>query len=144
MQKVYTYLREGQSLMPEVLEGIVKQIPKCCLVPVVSDGGTIEENRCQNLNKIKNMCEDIMVVIDSDVILVDVNAIEMVVEELKGKEFDMVSLSTAGFPGHQIFAVWKEKFPIVKPITGNCEMCEVLRLLKFKCLDHEQQECERI
>lgn len=143
--KIYTILKDGEALMPEVLQGILNQTIECCLIPITSTCETEEKSRAKNWNRAKELCqEDIFIGMDSDVILIDKNAIEMIIAELKKKEFDMITLPTRGLgTGHQVFAVWKNKLPELKAVEGNCTICEATTKLKYKCLDFEQKEAQR-
>lgn len=152
MIKIYTILADGQSLMPEVMQGILNQTIKCKLVPISSPGDynaqivyDAEISRARNWNRAKELCEEeIFVGMDSDVQLVDNNAIEMIINELKIGEYDMVCLPTRGLgSGHQVFAVWKDKFPKLIAEEGNCCMCKATTQVKYKCLDFEQKEVDR-
>lgn len=176
MQKIYTILANGQVLTPEVMGGILRQRPRCCLVPITSEGDRAtrentrsdkaQESRVKNWNEVKRLCKDeILVGMDRDVILVNRDAIKTLVRELKqnGRDVDMVTFPTkekqmggyrATLEGyfvirpenpdcistpHSVFAVWRDRFPKIKPVKGECVVCEAIKSLKVKCLYYKKQ-----
>jgi len=144
--------------MPEVLKGIINQSIECCLIPVGSMKGTmpIEQNRLNNWNAARELCNNpIFVGMDSDVVLVNSNAIKILINELQKNEFDMITLPTKEWETeernrtpHSVFAVWKEKFPELKPDNRElkeCVVCYAIRNLKIKCFYNlRQREVKRI
>ena len=147
--KVYTIGREGWEIRPEVTAAINKQTLGCELVQVTTEGGNDEENRARNWNKVKEMCEtDIIVKMDADVILVDKDAIKILVETLEANDnADMTVMPTTKIQqrekwGHALYAIRKDKMPCLPEHTPRdiCLTCEAIQNRSIIFIDNLQSE----
>lgn len=76
---LYIPLGNGQALMPEVMEGILKQTVKCMIVPITSDKTDNKEDCSGNLNNwitILELAKKPFIGMDSDVVMTDPKTIE--------------------------------------------------------------------
>ena len=70
MINIFVPLKDGEALMPEVMQGILSQSLGCCIVPITSKG----EERFLETNKVNNLLRalslnktDKIILMDSDV-----------------------------------------------------------------------------
>lgn len=114
---IYTIMQDGICLMPRVLEGVISQTIPCCLMPITSRrdwSKSAEVNRKQNWEECFSHCnEDIFVGMDSDVVLIEPTAIEILVNELEADEgLSMTAIGAKKRNGtfHQLYAIRRKDF----------------------------------
>lgn len=80
MEKIFIPLGNGQAIMPEVMEGILKQSVKCMIVPITSNKTDNKEDCSGNLNNWITILELVkdkpFIGMDSDVVMTDPKTIE--------------------------------------------------------------------
>jgi len=83
MQKIFMPLGNGQAIMPEVMEGILKQTIKCVVVPITSEKTDNKENCSGNLNNWLTILEltknKPFIGMDSDVVMTDTKTIKTLI-----------------------------------------------------------------
>lgn len=131
MNIIHTILSHGECLMPQVLEGILNQSVPCCLMPITS---TRDWNNHRRKNMIENWREsfhysdgDIYIGMDSDVVLKDTRAIEVLLERIKNNDIVMIASKTnhqASY--HGFFAVRKNNFLEFEEVYDKCPICLAL------------------
>ena len=135
MIHIFTPIKNGQAIMPNVMRGILNQSVECCLFPIASDGKRewSEDNRISNLVKAVGLnTNDYLLIMDSDVVLGDQN----IIEEMIKKEGDMVALKTMPYQTccHSVLLLRGKKITDfyyfitgVKVSKQQCLMCEFIR-----------------
>lgn len=134
MIPIYIILRDGQPLLPKVLDGILNQDIECCIIPITSAGGTPEENRMSNWTGIKDIVHaPYFIAMDSDVVLLHHDMIRSLIRTFKNSDCDMLGVPSRKCSiGHQLFIVKTSKFS--PKLEGKCCICELTKRLNFRCL----------
>ncbi len=156
MLTIHTILAHGECLMPEVLEGVLKQTVECCLMPITSERDWKFHRR---KNMIANWREayhyydgEVFIGFDSDVVLSNPKAVETLLERIKDN--DMVTIATKTNHRkvfHSLFAVKKGSFLEFSDNYDSCPICIAVETArkkgkKIECISNKEihvGECAR-
>lgn len=123
MIHIFTPLKNGEAIMPEVMKGILNQSVECCLFPISNDnvvnGRWSEANRIENLIRAINLnVNDYFLIMDSDVVLGEPTIIEKMFEE----KSDVVAVRTADYQTscHSVLLVKGDKIQHLKNFLSTC------------------------
>jgi hypothetical protein len=123
MIPIFVPMKDGEALMPEVLQGVANQSIKCCIVPITSPGEKEyrETNRTKNLLRALHLCKSgRFILMDSDVVLGNTSMIEDMMMDEENLQREIVSVTTR-----------KEKFPKVAHTPHALFSIRGLSLIKF-------------
>lgn len=91
MEKIFIPLGNGQSIMPEVMHGILMQSVKCAIVPITSEKTNNIKDCSGNLNNwidiLKLVNKRSFIGMDSDVVMVDSKTIETLLDAPNDVDF---------------------------------------------------------
>jgi hypothetical protein len=100
MKKLFIVMKSGESLMPEVLKGIVDQTEPCAVIPITNKGkdGFSENHRRLNVVEAMdlNHGEDYFLMMDCDVVLNNSEMIKEMFDETKTFRREIISTCTKG------------------------------------------------
>ena len=123
MIPIYIPLKDGESLMPEVLQGVLSQTLGCCIVPITSPG----EERFLETNKINNLLRalslnktDKIILMDSDVAIGNPLMIEEMLNDKANMDKEIISVTTR-----------KEKVTQCYHVPHSLMLIKGLMLVKF-------------
>ena len=168
MEKIFIPLGNGQAIMPEVMEGILKQTVKCAIVPITSErtGGLLDRiGKINNWITILKLAKNKPFIgMDSDVVMTDPKTIETLLSV--SADVDIASIMTKKEQHnisqtnrklvHSLFycrvpermLVWHKIFK--KDGHEICSWCEAINALvekgrKFRVFkEPKATECKRI
>jgi len=168
MEKIFIPLGNGQALMPEVIEGILKQTVKCAIIPITSNR---TDNKLDRISKLNNWITILelaknksFIGMDSDVVMTDPKTIETllnipdnvdIASIMTKKEQHDISQTKRGIV-HSLFycrvpermLAWHKIFK--KDKYEGCSWCEAISTLvkkgrKFRVFkEPKATECERL
>jgi hypothetical protein len=123
MIPIYIPLKDGEALMPEVLQGVLSQTLGCCIIPITSKG----EDRFLETNKVNNLLRalslnktDKIILMDSDVAIGNSYMIEEMLNDKANMDKEIISVTTR-----------KEKVTQCYHVPHSLMLIKGLMLVKF-------------
>lgn len=152
MINIFVPLKDGEALMPEVMQGVLNQSIRCCIVPITSPGDTTyrETNRTKNLLRALHLnTSDRFIFMDSDVVIGNSMMVEEMLQDKLNMDKEIISVTTRGecYPKvhhtpHAFMSMRgvmllkftdyiekksKEEVPIENDRKENCFICQFLQ-----------------
>jgi hypothetical protein len=123
MIPIFVPLKDGEALMPEVMQGVLSQSLGCCIIPITSPGVADykETNRINNLLRALALNKtDKFILMDSDVAIGNPLMIEEMLNDKANMEKEIISVTTK-----------KEIVPKCPHIPHSLILIKGLMLAKF-------------
>jgi hypothetical protein len=97
MIPIFVPLKDGEAIMPEVMQGVLTQSLGCCIIPITSKGEVVyrETNRINNLLRALALNKtDRFILMDSDVAIGNPMMIEEMLNDKTNMDKDIISVTT--------------------------------------------------
>lgn len=134
MRIIHTILRNGQCLMPEVMQGVLDN--NCILMPTTSNSNYPNphdrQNMIDNWNEAFRYCDKYFIGIDSDVVL-EKNLIESMMQLFDNSDMVIAKIKKKGtLRGHSVFVASKKVIDSIKIyfLDGHCPTCNWVKRIR--------------